>query len=401
MAVYTYKAKIKPREFKTGTIEADSEKSAINKLLQLNYHPIFIKIKSEKLTSRYKLFQKIGAKEIYIFMRQLSNLLEAGLPLVKALGNLSQQNSNPKIKGSISELKEKIQKGQSFSEALSSQPQFFSIFEINMIKSAETSGTLPEVITKISNLKEREIAFKNKIRSALSYPVLLLAVGIITLFVLTTFVLPKFVSLFQDLGQELPLLTQMLIGTSLFLKRFWILLILLCLIFIIGFFRYTRTDPGKFWFDKVKLDIPLFKDIIIQIETSLIARTLGTLLENGVPILNSLQIIAEIVKNKVFAQEMKFVLIQVSKGKHISEALKNSKIFDRNTLDLIAVGEESGRLEEMLFRIAQMNENESTQKIESLIFMLEPTLILVLGCIVAFIVMAILLPIFQMNFLVQ
>jgi len=199
----------------------------------------------------------------------------------------------------------------------------------------------------------------------------------------------------------LPILTQMLINTSIFLKNYWI--ILSAIIGFIVFFaqRQLRTQKGRFIFDDLKLKIPLLKDIVLKIQIARFARTLASLIENGVPIINSLKITAEIATNLVFSAEIKHVHTQVTKGQHISAALKDSTIFDKNTLDLISVGEESGRLDEMLFRIAKMNENESSGLIETLLFLIEPALILILGIVVAIIVMAILLPIFQMNFLVQ
>ena len=165
--------------------------------------------------------------------------------------------------------------------------------------------------------------------------------------------------------------------------------------------KQLRTKKGRFLLDSFKLKIPLVKNIVLKIQIARFARTLGSLIENGIPIINALKITSEIATNLVFAQEIKHVHTQVTKGQHISAALKDSDIFDRNTLDLIGVGEESGKLDEMFFRIAQMNENESSGLIETLIFMIEPALILTLGIIVGIIVMAILLPIFQMNFLVQ
>ena len=401
MPIYTYKAKIKPDTFRSGTIEAESEKAAINKLLLLNYHPVSIRAKSEENIRKFSLGKKITSKDIYIFLRQLANLNIAGLPIVKSLANISFQSHNPRLRQIVLDMKEKLQKGNTFSEALSFYPNVFSTFEINMIKSAETTGKLPEAVEKIADLKERDIDFNNRIRSALAYPILLLSVGAITLLVLTTFVLPKFITLFEDLDQQLPILTQMLINTSLFLKNYWLVLGTITGLTVFFVQNKLRTKKGRFLFDRLMLKFPLVKDIVLKIQISRFARTLGNLIENGVPIINSLMITSEIATNIVFAQEIKHVHTQVTKGQHISAALKDSNVFDKNTLDLIAVGEESGRLDEMLFRIAQMNERESSGLIESLMFLIEPALILTLGIIVAIIVMAILLPIFQMNFLVQ
>ncbi|MFH2139091.1 MAG: type II secretion system F family protein [Candidatus Omnitrophota bacterium] len=401
MPVFIYKAKVKPNVFKTGTIEADSEKSAVNKLLQLNYHPISITLEAGRKFKKHNFFQNLTGKETYIFLRQLSNLIQAGLPLVKALQNISVQSSNIKLRVIVQSLKEKVQKGKTLSEALSDFSNLFSSLEISMIKAGEASGTLSEVIGKLADLKENEIAFSSKIRSALAYPVLLLVVGLLTLFILTTFVLPKFIVLFQDLGQELPLITQILIAVSLFCKNWWTVIIAVGIFVGFSLTGYFKTAGGKLWLDALQLKTPILKDVVTKVQISRFSRTLGSLIEHGVPILSSLQVVGEIASNKVFALEIKRIHSQVAKGKSISECLRGSNIFDKNTLDLISVGEEGGQLEEMLLRIAKMNESESAQKIESLVFMLEPTLILILGGVVALIVVAILMPIFQMNILIQ
>ncbi|MBU4304252.1 MAG: type II secretion system F family protein [Candidatus Omnitrophica bacterium] len=401
MPIYTYKAKINPTTVRTGTIEAENEKAAVNKLLLLNYHPVSLIVKAETYSGRNNLFKKITAKDIYIFLRQLANLCIAGLPLVKALGNITAQTTNHKLRAIIADVKENIQKGKTFSESLSNHAAVFSPLEISMVKSAEATGTLAEVISKIADLKEKDIAFTYRIRSALTYPVLLIIVGFLTLFILTTFVLPKFAVLFQDMGQKLPLSTQVLINTSLFFKRFWILIILGVFLFGFSFFNYLKTKAGRMWFDALSLKFPFLGAVLIKVQTARFARMLATLIENGVPIINALQIVSDIATNMVFAQELRHVYALVAKGYHISEALRSGTAFEKNTLDLIAIGEESGRMEEMLFRIATINETESSQQIETFILMLEPILILILGFIILFIVMAILLPIFQMDILIQ
>lgn len=401
MSIFEYKAKIKPDTFRSGTIEAESEKAAINKLLLLNYHPVSIKLKSDENLRMISWQKRIKPKDIYVFLRQLANLNLAGLPLVKSLGNISAQCSNEKLKRVINEIKENIQKGQTFSEALSAQSNLFSPLEINMIRSAESTGTLPEVTAKLADLKEKDIAFVNRLHSALAYPVLLISVGIATLFILITFVLPKFIILFEDLGQQLPLLTQFLIVISLFFKKYWIILITAIGALLFFMKGYLKTSPGKTVFDSFMLKVPFLSKLIIKIQTARFSRNLGSLIENGVPIINALKIVADIATNRIFSREITHIHSLLVKGQHLSGALKDSAIFDKNTQDLIAAGEESGKLDEMLLRIAQMNESEADQLIEVLMFMLEPVLILSLGIIVGIIVMAILLPIFQMNFLIQ
>jgi general secretion pathway protein F len=400
MPVYSYTVKIDPTTLRSGTIEAENERSAVNKLLLLNYHPLSVTLFSEKKHGKLRR-RDLRHKELYIFLRQLANLNLAGLSLVKSLNNLALQNRNPVLQELTIDLREKIQKGKTFSEALADHAHVFSPFEINMIKSAEATGTLPEVIEKIADLKEKDIAFSYRMRSALAYPLLLISVGTTMLFILTTFVLPRFVSLFEDLGQRLPLITRLLISVSLFCNRYWGLLIGLFAGCFYGAWCFLSTERGRCWFDGLQLRIPLIRTLVVKVQTARFARTLGSLIENGIPIVSALAIVGTIATNRSFAQEINHAYTLVSKGQHVHEALKNSSVFEKNTMDLIAVGEESGKLEEMLLRIAAMNENEASQQIETMLFMLEPALIVVLGGIIAVMVMAILLPIFQMNFLIQ
>ncbi|MBU1043225.1 MAG: type II secretion system F family protein [Candidatus Omnitrophica bacterium] len=401
MPIYNYKAKTSPNTFRNGTIEAESEKAAVNKLRLLNYYPISIELKTEECSKYFQFKRKISNKDIYIFLRQLANLNLAGLSLVKSLKNIGDQSSHKALQAVIVAMRENIQKGNSFSQALEMNNKVFSALEVNMVKSAESTGTLAQVLSEIADLKEKDMEFSTRIRSAMAYPILLVSVGILTLFLLTTFVLPKFITLFQELGESLPLLTQLLILLSTFLSHYWIGVVLGCAIFAGFSLKYFKTESGRLWFDQFKLKIPGLRNIIIKIQTERFARTLASLIKNGVPIINSLKIVSEVATNKVFSQEISQIHALVSKGQNISQAIKSSLVFDRNVVDLISAGEESGMLEDMLLRIAQMNENESKQLIESFLFMLEPILILSLGAIIGIIVLAILLPVFEMNFLIQ
>ncbi len=401
MPLYSYKAKIRPNVFRTGTIEADSERAAVNKLLLLNYHPISVRPQTENVLSRFRILKKISAKDIYIFLRQLSNLLIGGLPIVKALQNISAQSSNSLLLPVIERLKERIQKGRTFSEALFEERKVFSPLEINMIKGAEASGTLPEVLSRLADLKEKDITFTHKLSSAIAYPLLVIGVGTITLFVLTTFVLPKFAALFNDLGQSLPLATYVLIHFSVFVRNFWQIILLTLLIGGAVLFKHLGTPKGRYHFDELKLKLPVIKDLEVKIQTARFARTMRSLLENGITVLNALQIVSEVMTNRVFAFELKHISTLVAQGQQLNEAMRTNNLFEKNTLDLIAIGEESGRLEEMLLRVTQMDEQEASYRIDSLVLLIEPVLILLLGSVIAFIVVAILLPIFQMNFLIK
>ena len=401
MPIYLYKAKTSPDSFKNGTIEAESEKAALNKLRLLNYYPVSITPKTAEKTGKLRFTKKIKVKDIYVFLRQLSNLNMAGLPLVKSLRNISEQTNNELLRQVITDVRENIQKGSPLSDSLQKHSAIFSALEINMIRSAETMGTLAEVLSEIAELKEKEMEFNSRIRSALAYPVLLISVGVITLFLLASFVLPKFVALFNDLGQELPVLTNILISGSLFLNKYWFFVLGVIIVSAFLFVKHISGKKGRLWFDELKFKVPFLKVITLKIQTSRFSRTLASLIKNGVPIISSLKIVGDISSNKFFAQEIGQMYLLVSKGQSISQAIKSSQIFEKNVVDLISVGEESGMLEEMLLKIADINENESKQLIEAFLFMLEPILILSLGAVIGIIVLAILLPVFEMNFLVQ
>lgn len=403
MPVFTYKAKKNPKKIVAGEIEADDINSAVSRLKREGLFPIFIDKKGGKVFHRASLliFKNIGSQDINIFIRQLSILIHSGLPLAKALNSLSRQTNNKYLKSIIEDVESQIRKGESFHKALSKHSKIFSPFFINIVRAGEAGGILDETLNRLAELRDREQDLTSQLRSALAYPILLIVISLATIFVLLTFVIPKFVEMFEELGQILPLPTRILLSVSNFFSNFWPVLLIAIIAIIVTFKQYASTEKGVLLIDKVKLRLPLLGGVLKQIEISRFTGTLGTLLKNGIPILEALEVTSKTISNKIFAKEAQRLLKGIEKGKKISGLMKEDKIFPPSVIDLVAVGEESAGLEQILIDISGSFDKESQIRIKTFISVLEPILILILGAIVALIVISMLLPIFEIDVLLK
>ncbi len=405
MSIFKYEAKRGPAEVIEGELEAENEQMAISRVRKMGYYPVSIReynpLRYDFKDKIFHLWRKVKPGEVSIFTRQLSNLINAGLPFMESLNIISSQTGNPNLKRVIEDLKNQVQNGSPFSKSLSLYPDIFSPLYVSMTTAGEAGGMLGEVLERLANSSEEEEELKSKVRAALAYPILLICMGFGTIFVLTTFVIPRFVTMFRDVGQALPLPTRLLINFSNFMNNFWWLVIGLILIGSVIMGRYYRTEKGRKLSDTFKLRVPLFGDLFLKIEISRFSRILGTLLENGVPIINALDIVASTVSNQIIADEVSNISKQVREGEKLANALKKSSHFPPVVVNMIGVGEESGHLEAMLLKVAHAFDIEVDRKVKTLTALLEPVMIVVLGGIVGFIVMAMLLPIFKMNVLVK
>ncbi len=403
MPVFTYKAKKNPKKIITGEIEAEDINSAISRLKKERLFPIFIDKKGGKVFHRASplIFKSIGSRDIGIFIRQLSSLIHSGLPLAKALNSLSRQTNNKHLKSIIEDVESQIRKGESFHRALSKHSKIFSPFFINIVRAGEAGGILDETLNRLAELRDREQDLTSQLRSALAYPVLLIAMSLATIFVLLTFIIPKFVEMFEELGQILPLPTRILLSVSNFFSNFWPAVLIVIIAIIVTFKQYASAENSALLIDKVKLRLPLLGGVLKQIEISRFTGTFGTLLKNGIPILEALEVTSKTISNKIFAKEAQHLLKGIEKGKKISGLMKENKIFPPSVTDLVAVGEESAGLEQILIDISESFDKESQIRIKTFISVLEPILILILGAIVALIVISMLLPIFEIDVLLK
>ncbi|MBL7068658.1 MAG: type II secretion system F family protein [Candidatus Omnitrophica bacterium] len=403
MPLYEYKAKKSPTEIVEGTIEANSETSALAKLSRLGYYPISIAKEGVggKRSSSLYLFKRVRLHDLSVFTRQLSDLLDSGLTLLNALNIIYQQTENKTFQSIIGDIRDQVRDGRPFSEALKRYPDTFSSLFISMARSGETGGMLESILERLANFSEAEERVKTKIKSALAYPAVMASVGLITIIVLITFVIPKIVGMFEDLGQTLPLPTAVLVNISGLFIGYWYIILGFVALIVFILTRITKTEEGRVTIDRIKLGLPVTGNLIKKSEVASFSRTLGTLLENGVPILESLETVSNTMQNAVLKKEIVKAYQEVRDGKSLSKSLLTKRHFPIFATNMIAVGEEGGSLEKSLFKVADSYEREADNVIKIMTSLLEPLLILTMGLIVGFIVVSMLLPIFQINIIAR
>ena len=407
MAEYSYKVKDKRGRIKTGIIKADSKTSVVAKLQRDGYYPIsIIEKESHKaktgaaiLSRRISLqtFERIRNKDIVVFTRQLSNLINSRMPIVKALDVLIKQTENKRLNTVIQALKEEVQDGAAFSEALAKHPKIFSNLYTGMVRAGESGGVLDIVLTELAEFSEEEEALRNRVKSALAYPAVMVLVGGATVIFLLSFVIPRFVMMFSNINQTLPLPTRMLIFGSHSLRVYWWIYLLIVFLALLAFRQYTKREEGRIAFDRAKLDIPVFGKVFRKILIARFNRTLGTLIKSGVPILKAIKITQGVIVNRIFSVELNKIYDGLKEGKSLSQLLTQSKEFPPIIADMVAVGEKTGNLGDSLFKIATSYEEEVENELKALTSLLEPVIILIMGVIVGFIVLSMLLPVFELT----
>lgn len=402
MPRYTYIAKSQPQKTVQGDIEAESEQDAINRLAKMGYFPI--SIQSEDLSLyRQGLWhvRKASSKDTAIILRQLSILIESGVNVLSSLEIIAKQISNKYLKTVLRDVIEKIKGGKSLSESLSSHPYLFSQLYTSMINSGEIGGNLEPTLRRLADFLEKEEEFRNSVRSALAYPAFVFIVGAMTVIILVGFVIPRLITMFEDMGQILPLPTRILINLSGFLRGFWWLILAIIFIFIFLLRRITHRPQGKIQLDRLKLKLPVWGEIVLKTEISRLMRTLSLLLSGGIAVVYALDISTSVVGNQILRIEVQKFKGQISSGLSFSKCLKDSNLFPAFVTNIVSVGEESGSLEKSFLRIADDYENEVGRSLKTLTRLLEPVIILTMGLIVGFIVLSMLLPIFQINLIVR
>lgn len=408
MSVFEYVALDEKGHERKGFVDAPGVSVARQQLREEGIYPVSIAPAREKknasLSSALEIgfLRKVSAKEVSIFTRQLSTLLSAGIPLVPAFSVLLAQTKNPVLQKILAQIRADLNEGKSLTAGMENFPRVFPPLYINMVKAGEASGTINLVLERLADFSEGQQALISKIRSALAYPLIMLLVGSLVIFLLMTFVVPRITGIFTDMKQTLPLATVILIAVSNFLKSFWWLIILLVLAGIVSFKYFTQgTQKGRRFWDAVRLRAPLLGAVNLKIAIARFTRTLATLLQSGVPLLAAMEIVRNVVNNIYIGETIAKAAQDVEEGASLSAPLAQSGIFPPMVTEMIAVGEQSGSLEKMLNRIAASYENEAQSDILVMTSLLEPLMILVMGLIVGFIVFSILLPIFEMNQLVR
>jgi general secretion pathway protein F len=408
MPVYEYTALDKAGKNVNGIIDADSPVVARQKLRGTGIFPVEVKETSSRPKetpsaplSISTLVKRVRSGELSVTTRQLSILLGAGITLVASLEALISQTTNPVLKRIMAQVKESVNQGNSLAYSLSQHPKVFSQIYINMVRAGEASGTLDLVLERLAEFSEHQQALRGRFKAALAYPIFMFLLGIVILFALLTFIVPNITKIFIDMHQSLPLPTILLIGAGDFLKAFWWLVMLALGGSVILVRRLIKTPKGRRVWDEIKLRMPIMGPINSKMAMARFGRTLGSLLQSGVPLLSALQIIRNIVNNVLIAEVVDKAVEDIQTGKTLATPLGQSRWFPPIAVQMISVGEQSGELEKMLNKIADIYEAESESQIMTMTSMLEPSMILIMGLTVGFVVIAILLPIFEMNQLIR
>ncbi len=395
MPKFSYRVKNGPTEVLEGIIEADSESIVISRLARLGYYPVSVK---EELTNAERaIIYRINPKHLANFTRHLSELLNASLTLYNSLNVIENQSENKNLKIIIRSLKGHIKDGKKFSEALKSYPGIFSELYVNIARAGEESGSLNEVLSNIADLLDKDEDMRAKIIAASAYPMLMAAVGLGTIFILVTFIVPRLVNMFMEMGEKLPLPTRMLIAISDFAKAYWIWAIFFTGSVIFLFKESSLNPAAKIKLDRVKLKIPVFGPLIKDAELARFSRTFSMLLKNGVPILSALNIISGIITNSAIKEDTKLIYENIMKGASLANAIKKTKSFPLLAGNMIAVGEEGGFLDKALLNVARNYEKRLEAGVKTITSLLEPVFILIMGLVIGFIVIAMLLPVFQIS----
>lgn len=415
MPVYAYKGLNAAGRNVAGIIDADSPKGARLKLRGVGVFPTDLAEeraaqKAAKTVSRAgsnftvnleKYFERIKAQDLALTTRQLSTLVGAGLPLVECISALIEQTEIPRMKRILSQVRERVTEGGAFADALKEHPRIFTDLYTNMVRAGEASGALDVVLARLAEYTESAARLRSKVQSALMYPLFMGLTSMGILLFLLSYVVPKVTKIFADTHQALPAMTVVLLTVSGFLQEYWWVILAIVLIAVVGVRLSMRTPAGRLRFDTIILRIPYVGTLLKKVALARFARTLATLLRSGISLLPSLDIVKNVVSNTLLAETIETARNAIREGHSIAPPLKKSGLFPPLLVHMIAVGEKSGELEEMLSRAADAYDNEVETSVSSLTSIMEPLIIIFMGGIVLFIVLAIMVPIFELNQLVR
>lgn len=407
MALYTWSGYTEKGKVTQGMMDATSLREA---KLKLRTQGVFVSsIVEESSTeapnvreiSLKSLFGRVRLEDLTVMTRQLSTLVGAAIPLVESLNALYEQTESPAMKKTVAQVRDAVNEGLSFADALGQHKRVFSDLYVNMVRSGEASGALDVVLLRLAEFLEGQHRLRSKVGAALIYPFVLLCVSTLVLFYLLTAVVPKVVSMFESMGQKLPLPTRILIGVSDFLAVTWWIIAILVAFGVFAFLKWKKTEQGALHFDRFRMNVPVYGNIYRKISVARFARTLGTLLSSGVPIIESLRIVKTIVQNKVMEASIEESTAEVMEGSSIAAPLKKSGVFPPLVIHMVSTGEKSGTLEEMLIKAADSYEGDVETAVAGLTSVLEPLMIVIMGVMVGSIVLAILMPMLEMSTIVR
>lgn len=402
MALFEYQALNKNGQKIKGSIEGIDRTTVVSALTKQGLRPLSVKIETaaQKSLNIPFLKPKVKTNDIVLFTRQLSTMVSAGVPLLRALNTLETQAENPAMKEVLNDLMKEVQGGSQLADALAKHPKVFSDIFVNMVRAGETAGIVDDILKRLATQVEKNASMKKKIKSASTYPLVLLTLTVVAFFGLMIFVIPTIGRILKDLGgpnAQLPATTQAMLAVSDFMVSYWYILVGGLVALIFGLRRYLHTDAGKLTVHKLVLKVPVLKTLIMKISVARFTRTFASLVGAGVSVVEALQVTARAIGNKVYQREVEEAAKLVVNGKQLSQAIEGSSLFPGIVPQMLAVGEETGQTDTVLIKVADFYEEEVDATIDSLSSILEPVMIVIMGGAVGFIAVNVMGPIASLS----
>ena len=398
MPYFIWKGKNSYGEKRKGILEAPNIEAARAHMKKIRVTPTKLKEKPKDMLADIEFFQpKVTGKDIVVFTRQLSTMIDAGLPLVQGLEILGNQQENPTLKKILQQVRGDVETGTTFADALKKHPKVFDTLFCNMIEAGEIGGILDTILTRLSLFMEKSMILKKRVKGAMTYPVICLAISVVIMGVMLIFVVPVFDKMFADFGAALPGPTQIVVNISNIVQHNFLYMVAFAAVVVFLFKKYYATDKGEKKIDALILQLPVFGDLVRKVAVAKFSRTLSTMLKSGVPILESLNVVARTAGNRVIEQAVFRTADAISEGRPIAEPLEETGVFPNMVIQMINVGEAVGALDAMLEKIADFYDEEVDQAVDNLTAMIEPFMMVFLGGMIGGLVVAMYLPIFKMG----
>jgi type II secretory pathway component PulF len=404
MPSFRYRARDPEGKAITGLLEGEDKASVAEQIQRLGYIPVEIELEQKEVKAKKgmganwadRFMRRVSANEIIYFNRQLALVLGAGVPLLSCLRLMAKQATNDRLRDILIGVSDDIEGGSDLSEALFHYPNVFSTLYVNMIRAGEASGQLESTLNRIAELQEYEFETRERMNAATRYPKLVIGTLIAAFFVVVTFVIPTFAKVFKEFGGELPLPTRIMIALDVFLKHYWAVSLLGIIGLVVAIVWWIRTKPGRYWFDRLKVRVPVFGSLISKFVLSRFSRIFATLNASGLPIMNTLKISTETVGNDYYARSLRRVSEEVKRGENLSDALARAEIFPPLLHQMVTVGENTGKLDEVLGKVSDYYNQEVDYAIKRFSTLIEPMLLMVLAAFVLFFALSVFLPLFNL-----
>jgi type IV pilus assembly protein PilC len=397
---YSYKVRDRAGRLVTGTLVADNEALVLQRLREEGLTPLMVNKQGRNWNIEFGA-KKVKLKELAVFSRQFATMVNSGLPILRALAILADQSSNKELARVLGEVRVDVEQGASLSTAMARHPKIFNDLYLSMVRSGETGGSLDDVLLRLADLIENEVRLRGKIKSAMTYPIAVVALVILIMSAMLLFIVPQFKSIFDQLGGSLPLPTRVLLAASDAFKKYWYVVIAGVFVGRYFFRRWKRTEAGRESIDRTKLRVPVFGSLFHKTALSRFSSTLAMLMHSGVPILQALDIVSDTVNNKVVAKAVHDVQTSVRDGESMAKPLATHRVFPPMVVQMLAVGEETGQVDVMLEKVAAFYDQEVEAAVDALTSLIEPLLIAVIGGLVGAAVVALYMPMFNIIKLIK